>query len=92
MTHHGRQKTLRIDAATGSYTTPIKTLKLVLHGDPDVRKIIVNGSPVEAHNRKSSFFVPLERYDPINEPDSMGEENVVEAIFPYSSEAIKITW
>lgn len=92
MTHLGREKTLLINAATGNYSTPIKTLKLVLHGEPSVRKFTINGSPVDAQDRKSSFFVPLERYDPINEPDSMGEENVVEAIFPYSSEAIKITW
>jgi alpha-glucosidase len=92
MTHFGKQKNLMIDPATGSYRTPIKTLKLVLHGDPGVRKFIVNGNPVEGQARKSSFFTPLERYDPINEPDSMGEENIVEAIFPYSSEAIKISW
>jgi alpha-glucosidase len=92
MKHRGKEKALLIEPATGSYRTPVKTLKLILHGDSSVRKFIVNGSMVEAHGRKNSFFVPLERYDPINEPDSMGEENVVEAIFPYSSEAIKITW
>lgn len=92
MTHFGPEKTLLIEPAKGTYPTPIKTLKLIVHGDPAVRQFIVNSSPQEANGRKNSFFMPLERYDPINEPDSMGEENVVEAIFPYSSEAIKITW
>ncbi|MBL7850874.1 MAG: glycoside hydrolase family 31 protein [Cyclobacteriaceae bacterium] len=90
MTHES--KTLILDPAEGTYQPVFNSVKLVLHGDASVRRFMVNGKPVEAQTRTSSFFLPLERYDPINEPDSMGEETVVEATFPYSNEAIKITW
>jgi hypothetical protein len=43
-------------------------------------------------NQKFSFFAPLEKYDPINEPDSMGEELVKLAIAPYSQQQTEITW
>jgi alpha-glucosidase len=90
MTHHSN--TLLLNQAEGSYQPAIKSLKLVLHGDASVKRFMVNGKVVEAQTKTSSFFLPLERYDPINDPDSMGEERVVEATFPYSNEAIKITW
>ena len=92
MIHDGVKKCLEIQAARGSYLPPFTRIKLVLHGSSGVGHFLVNGSTVAAQTRQSSFFVPLERYDPLHEPDSMGEETVVEAIFPYSSEAIKITW
>lgn len=92
MTHLGKGRSLKIEAAEGSFTSAMKTVRLILHGDTSVRQFIINGRQVAANQQQHSFFTPLERYDPINEPDSMGEETIIEAIFPYVNEAIKISW
>jgi hypothetical protein len=66
-------------------------VKLVLHhfGNPS---FYVNGQAVNCIKNVDSYFQPLEKYDPINDPDSMGEEEVIVAYFSYSAERTEITW
>jgi len=80
-----------ISAEDGSYQTDFKTIKIVLHGT-DVNEISCNGDQQKLTHHVHSFFSPLEKYDPINDPDTMGEENVKVAVIDYSKSKIEITW
>ncbi len=83
---------IKISAQSGEYKTDLQHVKLVLHGFSDVGSIRVNGQTKGCEPATHSFFTPLEKYDPINDPDSMGEEQVLICHFDYSNSSIDISW
>jgi alpha-glucosidase len=76
---------------TGNYQVDFKTIKIVFHGMYPER-ITINTNSYELTHQTHSFFAPLEKYDPIHDPDSMGEEHVRFVIIPYISTQIEINW
>ena len=80
-----------VTAEEGNYQTDFKTVKIILHGS-NSDEVYVNGAKQKLTHQVHSFFSPLEKYDPINDPDSMGEENVKVASSEYSQSQIEITW
>jgi len=87
----GTQNKVIIAKAAGSFKTSYRKLKIVLHSS-NARQIHVNGKQVELIESQHSFFAPLEKYDPINEPDSMGEETIRWAETEYTDEQVEIRW
>ncbi|HWA35383.1 MAG TPA: TIM-barrel domain-containing protein, partial [Cyclobacteriaceae bacterium] len=85
-------RTIRISPQSGTYESGLQSTKLVLHGFGDIGSLQVNGNRVKCEAMIHSFFTPLEKYDPINDPDSMGEEQVLISRFPYSTSTIEISW
>jgi alpha-glucosidase len=80
-----------VSAEKGNFKTPYKKLKVVLHGcTASEGTIHKKAQPLTTQIH--SFFSPLEKYDPINDPDSMGEETVLVAEVDYSTETIEILW
>jgi alpha-glucosidase len=75
----------------GDYQIDFKTIKIVFHGMYPER-ITINSNSYELTHQTHSFFAPLEKYDPIHDPDSMGEEHVRFIIIPYISTQIEINW
>jgi alpha-glucosidase len=92
LSYNGTTNKVMVGAAEGVFQSPLKTLKLVLHGTQGIKHIMANGKKVSASSAINVFFLRLEKYDPITEPDSMGEEPVVEATVPLTRDAIEITW
>lgn len=92
MLHDAPRRTLTLSSAEGTYKTGITTLRVILHGDPGVKQFTVNGRALSARSTNNSFFLPLEKYDPLNEPETMGAEPVVEVFLDYTSEPLQITW
>lgn len=84
--------TITLDKQEGNFESSLKSLKLVLHGFDELFQINVIGQLMKCEKVIHSFFLPLEKYDPINDPDSMGEEAVVTAVFNYTSERMEIRW
>jgi alpha-glucosidase len=80
-----------ISEEEGNYQTHFKTLKVVLHG-ADGNELFINNAKYELLQKIHSFFSPLEKYDPIHDPDTMGEESVKVAIMEYSKSQIEIRW
>ena len=70
----------------------LNKLKLVLHHFRPLQTVHVNGRSTACQLTKTSYFLPLEKYDPINDPDSMGEEEVIVSTMDYSRELMQITW
>jgi hypothetical protein len=52
----------------------------------------VNGKKVSTKVGEHSFFTPLAKYDPINDPDSMGSETVTSVEAPFTAEPLTIEW
>lgn len=90
--YQGSEKKLTIGKQEGSYTCSWETIRLILHGETAPSGFKVNGKKEAARSVHHAFFLPLEKYDPITDPDSMGDEAVVEVTFPYSQETIEIRW
>jgi alpha-glucosidase len=76
---------------SGSYASSFKTLELSFHG-LNTTNVTINGQPFTLKNLTHSFFTPLEKYDPIHDPESMGEENIHRVTIPYTAETIHIRW
>lgn len=92
LSYIGSTNKVTVGSAEGSFQSQFKTLRIVLHGAEGVTQLMVNGKKVAASTKINVFFLPLEKYDPITDPDSMGEEPVVEATVPLTQDAIEITW
>ena len=86
------KKQFTIEEQDGKFLSLLKRTKLVLHGFTATQKIKVNGRTSECQAEINSFFLPLEKFDPIDDPDSMGEEDVMVLTFDYSSDRIELTW
>ncbi len=83
-------KKITLEKSQGNYKGSLVNLKLVLHGFDLIKSLIVNGKSQAINATINTFFLPLEKYDPINDPDTMGEEDVLSTTFAYSSEEIVI--
>ncbi len=86
------ERKILLSTADGSYQSHYRTLKLMLHGFDSLGQIMSNGHSVEVKADVHSFFLPLEKYDPIHDPDSMGEEQIQHVTVPYVSSEISISW
>jgi hypothetical protein len=47
---------------------------------------------VTVQKEKISFFIPYEKYDPINDPEKVFEEDVLTASFQNQKGKIEISW
>lgn len=88
--HSGR--TLIIGKQEGNLRVAFETIRIILHGMTDVKQMSVNGKVSHVTPSRHSFFIPLEKYDPLEDPDSMGEEEVVELVIPWSTGQIEATY
>ncbi|MDZ4715485.1 MAG: glycoside hydrolase family 31 protein [Cytophagales bacterium] len=93
-TYHydGAKNRLILEAQTGPFKSPFRRARLILHGFDSIKKIAVNGTPLDAKGIRNSFFQPLEKFDPIIDADSMGDESVFIATFAFTPDTIEITW
>jgi alpha-glucosidase len=89
--YHAHENKVVVSAEEGNYQTNFKTVKVVLHG-ADCNDVFFNGLKYQAMNQVHSFFSPLEKYDPIHDPDTMGEEPVKVAVIEYSTIEMVISW
>jgi len=90
--YKGTSNTVTLDKQEGKFKSPMATIRLVLHGMSPIKGVRVNGKPVDCATTQHTFFLPLDKFDPILEPDTMGEELVQESTFAFSEELLAITW
>lgn len=85
------EKKVTVEKSEGNYSSTFRTAKLIFH-HMDGNEINVNGEKKNLEHIKHSFFIPLEKYDPIADPDSMGDEMVKQIVIPYESDKLEIRW
>jgi alpha-glucosidase len=76
----------------GRFTSSYNSLTVVIHGSMNIQAMSIHQQPVPTERTEFSFFTPLEKYDPINDPESMGSELVVMGRASYTSEEITVSW
>lgn len=85
------ERKIELGPAEGNFQTGLKSLKIIFHHfESDA--VSVNGESRKLEELVHSFFTPIEKYDPINDPESMGDEVVKSTQVPYSTGRIEITW
>lgn len=90
--YSGNKNTVLIEKQEGSFANGMKQVKVVLHGSESPQQVTVNGKAIKTTVTRMTFFEPLEKYDPIADPDSMGDEEVTAFTCPYSTSTIEISW
>ena len=83
------QNKITIGVQEGSYASPIKTLKIILHGF-NKSEATINSKATKLQGEKLELFLPLEKFDPLYEPDTMGSEDVLTAIIPFGKDEIVV--
>jgi alpha-glucosidase len=83
------EKKIVISLPEGTFASPVKTVKLMLHGFKHTAAK-VDGQSVMLNAEKLELFLPMEKFDPLYDPDTMGSEEVLTTVFPLHTGEIKI--
>ncbi len=89
--YHGNENKLIITQSKGSFKEYFTKLRFIFHG-LSADEITIQGERKNLEQFHHSFFSPLEKYDPINDPDSMGEEWVKSIQVAYTRDKIEVSW
>ena len=91
--YDGGRREVVIDPSEGKYASKLKRLKVIFHGlDYHVHKIDVNGQSLDLTREVNRFFAPLEKFDPIYDPEPAPQEDVHSFETAYSREQFTIRW
>ncbi len=82
---------LIVGKTEGALKEQFTKLKFIFHGLA-ADEVTINSEKKSLAQFNHSFFSPLEKYDPINDPDSMGEELVKSIQIEYALEKIEVSW
>jgi alpha-glucosidase len=66
--------------------------KIVFHGFSGCPAFQVNGQTVPVRQETLQLFEPLEKFDPINDPEPVMEESVLAVSFPETDDDIVVQW
>jgi len=88
---HYKSNKVVIGKTEGALKSSFDKIGFIFHGFSGER-VTVNGQPKVLQQGTHSFFLPLEKFDPFFDPDSMGEEQVMTLQLDYSSDAIEVNW
>jgi alpha-glucosidase len=87
-----QERKIVISQTEGRYPSPLKKITLMLHGFDELQHITIENQKLDLLNMNHSFFTPLEKYDPIHDPDRFGEENIKTITIGYTKEEAIFTW
>lgn len=85
------KRSIMLGKVEGDFHSSYQRIKFIFHGCP-ASSIKINGASHQLTQQIHSYFSPLEKYDPISEPDSMGEETVWITTINYSTDNLEISW
>jgi alpha-glucosidase len=82
-----------IHKTEGNYHSPVKKIRLILHGfENSVSSIYIGEKDHRLNHYVNQFFSGLEKYDPIKDPEPAPQEDVVAMEFDYSADEIALHW
>jgi alpha-glucosidase len=84
---------LVIHAQEGNFRSSLQKLKVIFHGlETESAHVSYSGQSLALHPEVNRFFAPLEKFDPIADPEPAPEENVYSVEIQYSAEQVILTW
>ncbi len=86
------EKKLTIEKQKAQAPQGITSLKIILHGFSDLEYVSVNGLQHSLTPEVNRFFEPLEKYDPINDPEPAPEEPVKVVSISNPESNLEISW
>ena len=87
------EKKLIIHQQEGTYDDGVKKWNVVFHGFPSFEGALnVNGEKIAPTHEINRIFAPLEKFDPIYDPEPAPEEWVQQITFGNNINDIKILW
>jgi alpha-glucosidase len=87
------ERKIVFEKAEGGFITGLKIVKVVLHGlYNQIEEVRINGRAAGLSKEINQFFGPLEKFDPIYEPEPAPFEEVYTVAFDYSPEQIVLEW
>ncbi len=90
--NHSERKII-LEKAEGKFSTRITRVRLVLHGlFNELNEVRINDTAAGINREINQFFGPLEKFDPIYDPEPAPFEEVYTVEFGYSSDEIVIEW
>jgi alpha-glucosidase len=92
ITFNPSASTITLSKTEGTYSPLWKSIKIVFHGFDRIANIRSGDHNFGVESRDQSYFVPIEKYDPINDPEWMGSEWVQVASMGYSVNEIVIAF
>jgi alpha-glucosidase len=82
-----------IHKTEGDYKSPVKKIKLILHGfEKTISSMYIGEKEHPLEHFVNQFFTGLEKYDPIKDPEPAPQEDVVAMEFDYSVDEIVLHW
>jgi alpha-glucosidase len=77
----------------GNFKSQYKIIKIVMHGLYNrIEEVKINGTAAGLSREINQFFGPLEKFDPIYDPEPAPFEEVYAVEFDYSGEQIVVEW
>lgn len=67
----------------GKHRVATKKIKFILHGF-GLKSVSIANKKIELKKETLEFFLPLEKFDPLYDPDTMGSEEVLTFEIPFS--------
>lgn len=90
---HVNERKIVLTKSEGQYKSPVKTIKVIIHGlYSEIDQVKINGTDAGLSREINQFFGPLEKFDPIYDPEPAPSEIVYAVEFVYSDEQIEIEW
>lgn len=90
---HANEKKITLTPAEGSAKSAYTSVRFVMHGlYSEVEDVKVNGASVALSRTVNQFFGPLEKFDPIYDPEPAPSEDVYSFEFAYSTGLIEVAW
>ncbi len=91
ITHAGSEKKITLGEIEGSFKSKYDRIRLILHGFT-VERLSIDQHSITLQKEKISYFIPYEKYDPINDPEKVFEEDVLVTVFENRKSKIEISW
>lgn len=93
LTYDATNRTVSMGSVQGNYVSHVKKLKVVLHGiEGHPEAIFINGSRRDLPKDVNKFFSPLEKFDPIYDPEPAPQEDVHAFEMEYAGGEIVFRW
>jgi len=80
---------ITVDAIEGKFQPSTKTIKFVFHGF-EKESAVVSNKKFRLKKENLELFLPLEKFDPLGDPDTMGMEKVLTFGMPYTEKEVNI--
>ena len=87
----GASGNLTIGIIQGTFKPDYKKIRIILHGFNNLEEVSVNGKSTACAQEEFSFFLPMQKFDPLGDAPSVGSEQVYTLEMSYTDSEVLIS-